>query len=552
VNSLPDRPVALYCRVSTEDQSERQTIQAQLDFLRQFCRLYGLTVAGEYLDDGISGTVPLDQRPEGRRLLQDARDGRFGTVLVYRTDRLARRLSVMLDAYEELERAGVAVRSATEPLDTTTPIGKFIFQLLGSLAELERSTITERMTLGRDRVARRGKWTVAKVPFGYDIDAERQLVPSQRPTPLGTEAEVAAEVFRRIAAGSTAVAEARRLNAAGVPAVNRYGNGPERANPRGWSPARITHMIHNPAYKGAYAFQSRHGPVELAVPALVPEDIWQRANAQLRHNLVWSPKNSKRLWPLRGLIRCGACGSAYTGFSSRPAHRYYRCNKGMAPEPSERCRMPVVPADWLEETVWADIREFILNPGPALADAQQQVRARLSQTTALETERQRLIKRLAELDRGRDNVLELVRRGRVTLGEAEAQLDAVAAERAQVQAELDALRAQADLAAAIEAQVAEAATLLAKLRERLEEIEAGGWEAKRPWVERFVSRITVEPVPTTRRWKRPVRVVVEYVFSAPVMHEPVVTATSTQESSENYCISLTRQYCIAVAGRTNA
>ncbi len=81
--------VALYCRVSSEDQSDRGTIQSQIDFLRQFTTLYRLDVAGEYLDDGFSGTLPLNQRPESRRLLDDARSGRFDTVLVYRLDRLA-------------------------------------------------------------------------------------------------------------------------------------------------------------------------------------------------------------------------------------------------------------------------------------------------------------------------------------------------------------------------------------------------------------------------------------------------------------------------------
>ena len=64
--------VALYARVSTEDQAERATIQAQLDFLRRYVDLHSLPVAGEYVDDGISGTVPLQDRPEGQRLLRDA------------------------------------------------------------------------------------------------------------------------------------------------------------------------------------------------------------------------------------------------------------------------------------------------------------------------------------------------------------------------------------------------------------------------------------------------------------------------------------------------
>lgn len=76
--------VALYIRVSSEDQAERGTIGTQRDFLRSFAQLYHLTIMEEYADDGITGTIPLGERPEGRRLLQDASTRRFGCVLVYR------------------------------------------------------------------------------------------------------------------------------------------------------------------------------------------------------------------------------------------------------------------------------------------------------------------------------------------------------------------------------------------------------------------------------------------------------------------------------------
>src|SRR5215218_3825846 len=121
--------VAIYARVSTEDQAERATIKSQLDFLRRFVDLHDLPVAGEYADDGISGTVSLKDRPEGARLLRDAEEGRFSAVLVYRVDRLGRSLRALLGAHDTLAASGVAIRSSTEPIDTTTPIGAFIFSL---------------------------------------------------------------------------------------------------------------------------------------------------------------------------------------------------------------------------------------------------------------------------------------------------------------------------------------------------------------------------------------------------------------------------------------
>jgi site-specific DNA recombinase len=98
-------------------------------------------------------------------LLEAASAGMFGAVLVYRLDRLGRSLAALLAAHDALDTSGVTIRSATEPFDTASPIGKFVFNLLGSMAELERSTITERMGIGRDRVARDGKHIGGVLPL---------------------------------------------------------------------------------------------------------------------------------------------------------------------------------------------------------------------------------------------------------------------------------------------------------------------------------------------------------------------------------------------------
>src|SRR5215213_2625500 len=78
------RTVGVYCRVSSDEQAEAETIEVQRDFLRRYCELHDLEIAGEYLDDGVRGTVPFAQRPAGARLLDDARLGRFDTVLFMR------------------------------------------------------------------------------------------------------------------------------------------------------------------------------------------------------------------------------------------------------------------------------------------------------------------------------------------------------------------------------------------------------------------------------------------------------------------------------------
>src|SRR5918998_4259338 len=158
--------VALCLRVSSEEQRDRETIKIQRDFLKEYCRLYGLDVTGVYADDGVSGTIPLHERTEGRRLLKAAREGKSQTVLLYRLDRLGRSLLVIVDAHDRLQNAGVALRSATEPIDTSTPSGRLIFQMLASFAEYERETIRERTRAGLHRAYRGGKH-FGRIPYGY-------------------------------------------------------------------------------------------------------------------------------------------------------------------------------------------------------------------------------------------------------------------------------------------------------------------------------------------------------------------------------------------------
>jgi site-specific DNA recombinase len=116
--------LAFYMRVSSEEQAERMTIGTQEEFLDQYCALYGHEVAGVYKDEAISGTVPMHERPEGRRLLDDAKTGSFETILVYRLDRVGRSLLVVVDAHDRLGGSGITLRSANEPIDTSTPAGR--------------------------------------------------------------------------------------------------------------------------------------------------------------------------------------------------------------------------------------------------------------------------------------------------------------------------------------------------------------------------------------------------------------------------------------------
>lgn len=132
------KTAAIYARVSTDEQRDKQSIETQVEFATRYADLHGIKDIVFYKDDGVSGGVPCAERPEGARLLADAKAGKIDLLLIYRVDRLSRSLLDLLRTSEALEELGVTLRSMTEPFDTSTPLGKFVLQLLGMLAELEK------------------------------------------------------------------------------------------------------------------------------------------------------------------------------------------------------------------------------------------------------------------------------------------------------------------------------------------------------------------------------------------------------------------------------
>ena len=145
--------VAIYARVSTTNHGQDASMQTRE--LRQFAEARGWSIAGEYVDSGVSGAK--DSRPELNRLMADARQRRFEVVCVWRFDRFARSVSHLLRALETFKALGIDFVSYSEQMDTSTPAGKMVFTVLGAVAELERSLIVERVRAGLRNARAKGK-----------------------------------------------------------------------------------------------------------------------------------------------------------------------------------------------------------------------------------------------------------------------------------------------------------------------------------------------------------------------------------------------------------
>jgi site-specific DNA recombinase len=154
--------VATYTRISTDEDHQPYSLEAQAGRLSSYIASQGDWELVRTFTDQLSGATL--ERPGLARALTEARAHGFDLLLVYRVDRLARSVRGLAQILEELDHAGVAFRSATEPFDTSTAAGRMMVQMLGVFAEFERATIIDRVIAGMERKAAPAEWCVGAPP----------------------------------------------------------------------------------------------------------------------------------------------------------------------------------------------------------------------------------------------------------------------------------------------------------------------------------------------------------------------------------------------------
>jgi DNA invertase Pin-like site-specific DNA recombinase len=158
---------AAYLRVSTDGQvgEDKYGLAAQRQAVSEYAEANGIEIVQWYSDEGFSGAV-LD-RPALQSLLSDATHFHFYTVLVARTDRIARDLFIQLWVEKELSKHNVQIFSVGEPFHGSDPMTVAFRQMAGVFAELEKHRIRERMSAGRKQKARGGGYAGGGAPLGY-------------------------------------------------------------------------------------------------------------------------------------------------------------------------------------------------------------------------------------------------------------------------------------------------------------------------------------------------------------------------------------------------
>ena len=411
---------AIYARVSTEEQTEGYSLEAQRDATRQYANSKGWEIVCEYKDGGFSGGN--DRRPAFKQIIGDALAGNFDAILVHKLDRYSRNREDAIVYKSQLKKKSVRVISVSEPLDDS-PASVITEAVLEDYNEYFLINLAHEIRKGKYKGAQNGNYQGGNLKFGYTLDnseTKPKIVADKQ------EAEMVATIYRKYAAGITQGQLTRWLNEQGIP--GKYKGR--------WFKQKLSKILKDRTYIG----EGRYGGVIMPYPPIVPTDLFNQVQVRLANKKhSGRPAKLGHIYLLSRLGRCGECSSALLHETQRQ-YRYIYCYRQSTYPDEHQCFKPKRwNLDWIEQEVWAEV-DWILSDYKGTT---YDLLLNEYENGKVNWERQ-MSKAKAEIERckrERQTVLRQVRKGNITQAEADAEFTVISKEQADWQRELDNLTA---------------------------------------------------------------------------------------------------------------
>ena len=310
---------ALYARVSTEEQTEGYSIDAQRRSFRALCEGRGWIVGHEYIEAGKSAhTDDIRKRPVFKQAMEDALAGKYDVLVVHKIDRFSRKLRITLEYFEKLGKAGVGFVSIENQIDYSTPTGKFMLVMQGGLAELYSDNLSQETKKGWAERKAQGLYC-GLLPFGVMKGKDGIPVPDRKQVDNG--AGPVSNIDGLLLAFEETVNKsdrelARLLNNRGYRTI--YGRLFSKDTVRGIVQNRF-YIGELPDGKGGW-IKGKHEP-------LVPLELFEESQtARARRNTFRGTiRADAKVRSLSGIARCGECGANLRVFRSNGRTRLV-CN----------------------------------------------------------------------------------------------------------------------------------------------------------------------------------------------------------------------------------
>ena len=370
------KKVAIYCRVSTQEQAEEGfSIGEQERLIREYCSQKDYVVYDVFSDAGISGK-DIKHRPQMKRLLEEAKQKKFDIVMSWKINRLSRKLKDALQIVELLEKCNIAYRSYSEPFESGTPAGKMQFQMMALVGEFERNTLAQNVKMGMCAKARAGEWCGGRAPLGYDwakmVNENGEQEKKSKLVINKKEAKLVERIFTEFSLGKGYKAIVNQLNKEGY--KTKLGNE--------FSVAQIKPILMNPVYIGKVRYnvrrdwnEKRRGNInpnpiiaDGIHDAIIEQELWDKVQRILKNKSGKPSRVYDGEYPLTGILRCPKCGSGMVisrvvckrKDGSKNVLTYYCCgnwkNKGTAV-----CHSNMILVEKVHSYVFPKIEELMDN-----------------------------------------------------------------------------------------------------------------------------------------------------------------------------------------------
>ncbi|HEY3961685.1 MAG TPA: recombinase family protein, partial [Gaiellaceae bacterium] len=440
------KSIAIYARVSSEQQAQQATIESQVAALKERVAAEGHVLLPQdiYLDDGYSGSTLV--RPALERLRDRVAEGAIDRLYVHGPDRLARKYAYQVLLLDELHKHGVTVVFLNGPAGKTAE-DELLVQVQGMIAEYERAKILERSRRGKIHRARQGQVSpLGTAPYGFAYVKKRDNAFASYQVLLH-EARVVRAIFHAFVVEQKSISDiARELSARAVPT---------RRGAARWGRPTIWTILRNPAYMGKAAYgksevaatprlvrprrgasiapRQAHAPrkrsspdkwISIDVPAIVSRELFEGAQAQLDRNKRLAQRNARGArYLLQGLTVCAHCRYAFSARSAH-GHAYYYCQGAHYRGEARVCRNPSIAAEPLHEHVWRSVCELLQDPARVL---DEWLRRQQSGGMAAELKEQRdqAARALAAQERGLQRLVDAYEIGAIEIEDLKTRSDTV-------------------------------------------------------------------------------------------------------------------------------
>ncbi|WP_289068877.1 recombinase family protein [Faecalibaculum rodentium] len=327
---------ALYLRYSSSSQTE-QSIEGQNTVCTDYCDSLGIKIVATYIDRAKSASHDTAKRTEFLRMIEDAKNGAFDTVVVYKLDRFARNRYDSAIFRRKLEDAGVKLISATEAI-SSTPEGIILEAVLEGVNEFYSADLKQKVERGINESIKKKKNLGGTTPLGYQV-VNGHLEPDPK------TAHIVQELFEMVADGRPYSEIISVFNSRGY----------KTASGNKFTRCSFYKIMHNKKYLGYYCYKDIEEPG--GQEPLVSPELFEKV--QRRLNMKGKKKSIADPYLLTGKLFCGHCSAPMVGESGKSAtgkvHKYYKC----AERKAGSCSKKPVRKNTIEDLVISETQSLL-------------------------------------------------------------------------------------------------------------------------------------------------------------------------------------------------